>query len=66
MSGVTGILLCAGESRRLGFHKLVYRLPNGKTPMSMSLEALIRGGVDKIIIVVNEATRSHAEELASR
>ncbi len=66
MSTVTGILLCAGESRRLGFHKLVYRLPNGKTPMSMSLEALMRGGVDNIIIVVNEATRSHAEELSSR
>lgn len=66
MSNITGILLCAGDSRRMGFHKLLYRLPNGKTPMDMSLEALVKGGVNRLVIVVNEATRTHAHSLISR
>lgn len=63
MNEVTGILLCAGDSRRMGFHKLLYRLPNGKTPLSMSLEALINGGVTKVVIVVNEATKAYVQTL---
>ncbi len=66
MSNITGILLCAGDSRRMGFHKLLYRLPNGKTPMDMSLEALVKGGVNRLVIVTNEATRTHAETLLTR
>jgi 2-C-methyl-D-erythritol 2,4-cyclodiphosphate synthase/2-C-methyl-D-erythritol 4-phosphate cytidylyltransferase len=34
--------------------------------MAMSLEALIKGGVDKIVIVTNEATQPHATQLAAR
>lgn len=63
MSEVTAILLSAGDSTRMGFHKLLYRLPNGKTPMEMSFEALLKGSVDKIVIVVNDATRKKAELL---
>lgn len=63
---ITGILLCAGDSQRMGFHKLLYRLPNGKTPMDMSLEALVKGGVNRIVIVVNDATRPHAQQLSQR
>lgn len=63
MSEITGILLCAGDSTRMGFHKLLYRLPNGKTPLSMSLEALIKGGVTRVVIVVNEATKAYAQTL---
>jgi len=66
MTSITGILLCAGDSQRMGFHKLLYRLPNGKTPMDMSLEALVKGGVNRLVIVVNDATRAHAESLVPR
>ncbi len=66
MSDVTGILLCAGCSRRMGFHKLLYRLPNGNTPLGMSLEALAKGGVNRLVIVTNEDTHAHAQALAER
>ena len=66
MSDITGILLCAGCSSRMGFHKLLYRLPNGNTPLGMSLEALAKGGVTRMVIVTNEETHAHAEALAAR
>lgn len=66
MKQVTGILLCAGDSRRMGFHKLLYTLPNGKTPLMMSVEALVKGGVNRLIIVSNESTRPQAESFVSR
>lgn len=61
---ITGILLCAGDSQRMGFHKLLYRLPNGKSPITMSMEALIQGGVTRLVVAVNDATRLHVEETA--
>ncbi len=64
MSEITGILLCAGDSQRMGFHKLLHRLPNGKTPMAMSFEALVHGGITRLIIMTNDATHAHAEQLA--
>lgn len=66
MTEITGILLCAGESTRMGFHKLLYRLPNGKAPLDMSVEALVKGGVSRLVIVHNEATRAQALSYVTR
>lgn len=63
---ITGILLCAGDSVRMGFHKLLYSLPNGKTPLDMSVEALVKGGVEALIIVANAFTRAHAQSYVGR
>ena len=61
-----GILLAAGSSGRMGRSKLTLDLGGGATPLSLSLNALARGGLDRIPITVSAATRDHAEELPHR
>lgn len=63
MSGVVGILLCAGGSTRMGFDKLLTPIA-GKTAIERSLAALISGGVEEIIFTVSPATREFVEGLA--
>jgi 2-C-methyl-D-erythritol 4-phosphate cytidylyltransferase/2-C-methyl-D-erythritol 2,4-cyclodiphosphate synthase len=63
MSGVVGILLCAGGSTRMGFDKLLTPIA-GKTAIERSLAALISGGAEEIVFTVSLATREFVESLA--
>ena len=63
MSGVTGILLCAGGSTRMGFNKLLTPIA-GKTAIERSAEALIAGGATELVLTVSDATRAFAESLS--
>ena len=62
---VTGILLAAGASRRMGRDKLIISL-GGRTVLRRSAEALLNGGVTDIIIAVSDATRQEAEALCAQ
>lgn len=62
MSGVVGILLCAGGSTRMGFDKLLTPIA-GKTAIERSLAALIAGGAEEIVFTVSPATREFVESL---
>lgn len=53
----TGILLCAGGSSRMGFDKLNTPLL-GKTAIERAAAALIAGGCDSLVLVVNDASRA--------
>ena len=50
------VLLCAGESRRMGFDKLTTKLA-GRTPIEWCVAALTEGGADQIVFAVSETTR---------
>jgi 2-C-methyl-D-erythritol 4-phosphate cytidylyltransferase/2-C-methyl-D-erythritol 2,4-cyclodiphosphate synthase len=63
MTHVTGILLCAGTSSRMGFDKLLTPIA-GKTAIERSLSALILGGIDAVVFAVSPASRAYAEALA--
>lgn len=58
----TGILLCAGSSARMGFDKLNTPLC-GKTAIERSMDALVAGGCDSIVFVVNDASEQTVETL---
>ena len=62
MSGIVGILLCAGGSTRMGFDKLLTPIA-GKTAIERSLEVLLLGGVEEIVFTVSLATRPFVEAL---
>ena len=62
MSGVVGVLLCAGGSTRMGFDKLLTPIA-GKTAIERSLDALISGGADEIVFTVSPSTRAFVEGL---
>ena len=62
MSGVVGILLCAGGSSRMGFDKLLTPIA-GKTAIERSQSALVLGGVEEIVFTVSPATRDFVEAL---
>lgn len=59
------MILCAGESRRMGRNKLTIEL-GGKTVMCRSVEAFIGAGIRELVLVCSEATREEAERLAAR
>ncbi len=58
-----GILLAAGSAERMGFDKLTTPLC-GRTAIERSADALIGGGVARLILTVSERTRSFIETLA--
>lgn len=58
-----GILLCAGSSARMGFDKLNTPLC-GRTAIERSMDALIEGGCDSIVFVVNDASERTVQTLA--
>lgn len=58
-----GILLCAGSSARMGFDKLNTPLC-GKTAIERSMDALVAGGCDSIVFVVNDASEQTVKALA--
>ena len=58
----TGILLCAGTSERMGFDKLNTPLL-GKTAIERSMDALVAGGCDALVFVVNETSEQTVRAL---
>ena len=59
----TGILLCAGGSSRMGFDKLNTPLC-GKTAIERSMDALVAGGCDSLVFVVNGASEATVRTLS--
>lgn len=59
---VVGILLCAGSAMRMGFDKLLTPLC-GKTAIERSAEALIAGGVTRLVCTTNEQTNAFLHTL---
>jgi len=59
----TGILLCAGASERMGFDKLNTPLL-GKTAIERSMDALVAGGCDALVFVVNDVSERTVRALA--
>jgi 2-C-methyl-D-erythritol 4-phosphate cytidylyltransferase len=59
----TGILLCAGSSSRMGFDKLNTPLC-GKTAIARSTDALLAGGCDSLVFVVNGASEATVRTLS--
>lgn len=63
MSSVTGVLLCAGSSTRMGFDKLQKPVA-GRCAIERSANALIEGGVTEIVFAVSALSRSFCETLS--
>lgn len=54
---ISGLLLAAGSSHRMGFDKLTTPLGDS-TPLLRSLALLVEGGCTEIVAVVSDATRA--------
>ena len=59
---IVGILLCAGGSTRMGFHKLTTPI-GGKTPIEYAAQALVAGGCTELVLVTSKETLPIAEQL---
>lgn len=62
---VTAILVAAGASRRMGFDKLSYRLPDGRTVLQTSCDALAQHPAVRRIVLVAGANRAACEQIAA-
>ena len=62
---VTAILVAAGASRRMGFDKLSYRLPDGQTVLEKSCAALASHPAVTQLVLVAGANRAACEEIAA-
>lgn len=61
---VTAVIVAAGASRRMGFDKLSYRLPNGQTVLEKSCTALTEHPAIGELILVAGANREICEQIA--
>lgn len=61
---VTAVIVAAGASRRMGFDKLSYRLPNGQTVLEKSCTALAEHPAIGELILVAGANREICEQIA--
>ena len=59
---VIGVLLCGGNSQRMGFNKLTTPL-GGSTALARSAALLSHSGCDRLVIAVTADTRPAAEAL---
>ena len=57
----TAILVAAGASRRMGFDKLSYRLPDGRTVLETSCAALAAHPAVRQVVLVAGANRPECE-----
>lgn len=64
MPEVTAILVAAGASRRMGFDKLSFRLPNGRTVLEASARALWEHSAVSDLILVCGENRAACEQIA--
>lgn len=62
---VTAVIVAAGASRRMGFDKLSYRLPNGQTVLEKSCTALAEHPSIGELILVAGANREICEQIAA-
>lgn len=62
---VTAVIVAAGASRRMGFDKLSYRLPNGQTVLEKSCTALAEHPAIEELILVAGANREICEQIAA-
>lgn len=63
---VTAIIVAAGASRRMGFDKLSYRLPDGQTVLEKSCAALAAQPAVTQLVLVAGANRETCERIAQR
>lgn len=61
---VTAIIVAAGASRRMGFDKLSYRLPDGQTVLEKSCAALAAHPAVTQLVLVAGANRETCERIA--
>ena len=61
---VTAVIVAAGASRRMGFDKLRYRLPDGQTVLEKSCAALAAHPAIGSLVLVAGANRDFCEEIA--
>lgn len=61
---VTAIIVAAGASRRMGFDKLSYRLPDGQTVLEKSCAALAAHPAVAQLVLVAGANRETCERIA--
>ena len=61
----TAILVAAGASRRMGFDKLGYRLPDGRTVLETSCAALAAHPAVRQVVLVAGANRPECERIAA-
>lgn len=61
----TAILVAAGASRRMGFDKLSYRLPDGRTVLETSCAALAAHPEVRQVVLVAGANRPECERIAA-
>ena len=62
---VTAVIVAAGASRRMGFDKLSYRLPNGQTVLEKSCTALAEHPAIGELILVGGANLAICEQIAA-
>lgn len=62
---VTAVIVAAGASRRMGFDKLSYRLPNGQTVLEKSCIALAEHPAIGELILVAGANREICQQIAA-
>ncbi|EFB76797.1 2-C-methyl-D-erythritol 2,4-cyclodiphosphate synthase [Subdoligranulum variabile DSM 15176] len=62
---VTAIVVAAGASRRMGFDKLSYRLPDGQTVLEKSCAALTANPAVTQLVLVCGANRALCEQIAA-
>lgn len=65
LPAVTAIVVAAGASRRMGFDKLSYRLPDGRTVLETSCAALAAHPVITQLVLVCGGNRAACEAIAA-
>lgn len=65
LPGVTAIIVAAGASRRMGFDKLSYRLPDGRTVLQTSCDALAAHPAVRQLVLVAGGNRAACEAIAA-
>ena len=66
LPAVTAIVVAAGASRRMGFDKLSYRLPDGRTVLETSYAALAAHPAITQLVLVCGGNRAACEAIAAR
>lgn len=65
MSGIGGIVLAAGSSRRFGDDKRKMALPSGETVIEASINNAV-AALDKVLVVLRHGDQAYAASLAER
>ena len=66
MPAVTAVIVAAGASRRMGFDKLSFRLPDGRSVLQTSCDALAAHPAVTGLVLVCGGNRTECEAIAAR